>query len=305
MTKLDIQQSMKPPASGIKVQAAIEQALKSLDAQATSRLRNKGKWRHGPLVWKVMLEMSLDAAANGIAPSIRKHDLAFQLKRSSGEHVEVDHVLWKRFLSFHQQYKSRLHEGALKLGLPTLALERVTNNGLGGDPDKTEAIFWLCFDADTRSEKLPSGPKPTPAAAEQTGSSAALQEPILAKRDEADTPELRGDQARDGTEPDGRGAQRTPTEPAEDSATADAARNTNEVLGHQASASEFFVVWLATLRSQATTSSSTPVAVIVALALLLPVLGGAATEILSPVQALTDSIAALVGVFNDLMVIRT
>jgi hypothetical protein len=303
MTKSKAQRPTRPPASGKKLEDAIEQSLKTLDSLATPRLRTNEKWRQGPLVWKVMLEMSREGLVKGRAPSIRKHDLAYELKRSYGSGIEVDHNLWKRYLSFHQQFRSRLREGTSRAGLPALALERVTNGGLGGDPDKTEAVYWLCFDSDSQTEAAKSSLVPgathTPEAALANEDSACAARSGTATSEPA-TPQPSEIPKVDGSEP-----QAAPTDAAnEHKGPAMTDKNATDQL--QTAAGQSYLAWLATLLCVRTErSSATPAALILALALLAPALGSAAAEITSPVQALADSISSLFDVFNGLIDVRT
>jgi hypothetical protein len=302
MTKAKAQRSTRPPASSKKLDDAIEQSLKTLDSLATPRLRTNEKWRQGPLVWKVMLEMSREGMVNGRTPSIRKHDLAYELKRRYGSDIEVDHTLWKRYLSFYEQYGSRLREGVVAAGLPALALERVTNNGVGGHPDKTEAVYWLCFDSDSQSEhdKSDLAPEVTENSelAREDKDSARAAKGSTANVEVVTPQSLRTPEV-DSSEP-----QVASTKAAGEDV--DVALNSADAVDkiHEA-ANQSHLLWLATIASRPNRSLATPATLALALALLVPTLGCVATEIISPIQALTDSISSLADVFNGSIGIRT
>lgn len=303
MTKSNGHGPVRPPASGKQLEAAIEQSLKALENLATPRLRPNGNWRHGPLVWKVMLDMSLAGIARGTAPSIRKHDLSYELKRSNhGSHIEVDRDLWNRYLSFHRQYGSRMREGMAKVGLPALTLERVTNNGVGGYPDTTEAVFWLCFDSEskpsaaTTSQVLDALQNPEVVSADQASGCAVNDSPATSEPAAPQPPEI--------PENHGSASRAEPTKSANDQ-TGPAVAGKDTTVELQTDAGRAYLLWLATLSSRTGRSSTPSATLVLALALLAPALGCVAAEIISPVQALTDSISSLADVFNGSLGIRT
>ncbi|MBP7407037.1 MAG: hypothetical protein KA973_19205 [Candidatus Microthrix sp.] len=300
MTKSKSQRPVRPPASGKRLDDAIEQSLKTLDS--LPRLRTNGKLQKGPLVWKVMLEMSRAGLDKGRAPSIRKQDLAFELKRSHQSAIEVDHDLWNSYLKFHQRFGSRLREGNSSVGQPVLALERLTNNGLGGDPEKTEAVYWLCYDSGSQAEA--DGSAIAPDAAEYP--KAARADEITACAAKGSTASAKPSTPQSSDTPMGEGSEQraASTEAAPERVEA-AATCTNATGKLQAAPSELYLLWLAALLSRTERSSGTPAALVLALALLAPALGYVSAEIISPVQALTDSISSLADVFKGSIGIRT
>lgn len=300
MTKSKAQRPTRPPASGRNLEDAIEQSLKTLDC--LPRIRTNGKLQKGPLVWKVMLEMSRAGLVKGRVPSIRKQDLAYELKQSCGSAIEVDHTLWESYLNFHLRFGSRLREGTSRVGLPALALERLTNNGLGGDPEKTEAVYWLCYDSDLQTAA--AAPSLAPDATQIHEAASANDDSVCSAKGSTATPEPLIPQTSEVPKVDGSEPQAAPTDAANERiGPAITGKNaTNEL---QTAAGHSFLVWLATLSSRTERSSATPATLLLALALLAPALGSAAAEITAPVQALTDSISSLVDVFNGLIEVRT
>jgi hypothetical protein len=300
LAKQSTERIVRPRANCEKLKEAIEQARKDLDAMATSRLRKDGQWRHGPMIWQTLLEVSLETASNGSAPEISKHQLTVALKRRSGLDLELDAKVWGRFQSFHEdQVRGRLRLAAAASELPALAAERSTKNGSnGGAPNKTQAVYWLCLDTDPQPEELrPSEAHPQaqdqhamPDAATEVSTSIghaaiATEVPI---EPEAET----------------QGPLQTPALASVGNAGDQLARE----LGAMASwphASSAYLLWLAAPRARAVRSTSSLVTAVFAVVLLIPVLSREAAESLQAVQALADSISAIVDLFNGSMTVRT
>lgn len=300
MAKQSTEQPVRPRATSGSLKAAIEQARKDLDAIGTSRLRRDGQWRHGPLIWQTLLEVSLDTASTGLAPKISKHQLTEAVKRRSGLDLEVDAKVWKRFQSFYQQeVMGRLRLAAAASELPALAAERSTENGrFGGAPAKTQAVYWLCIDTDQKSD-------------EQTTSNvhAKAQGPRLTRVAAAKVSTFceQGSTAKEGPNSHREKAQALLQEPgtfAESKASDQATGNLGIGVNHSPATNDSHGIWRSPPRPYAACPSSIPLAVVFALALLLlPVLAGVTTEFLQPVQALADSISALAEVLKSSIVV--
>ena len=304
MTEQSPVQILKPPASGRKLQTAIEHARKDLDTVAKRRLwATEREWHRGALFWRVLLDLSLEAAANGLAPTFRKNDLAYELKRRAGSTIEVDAKLWRSFLSFHVKHlRGRLQAAAAKSGLPVLCAERATNDGLGGDPGTTEACYWLCFGAESK----PSGqtiPK-APARTRRPAASAAVDvvSSIEQRDDGLERPDLK-QSGRNQTEATEAQEASVPKSAevrvdAQDASGSCRHSSPNPVFGDAS------LLWLAKDRLHAGSSSHIPVAMALALAVLMPILTGAAADVFLPLQTLADSIRALLAAFDGSITVR-
>jgi hypothetical protein len=302
MTEQKIQAALRPPASGRKLEDAITHALEAMGGLPESQVKRNGKWQQGPLFWRLMLEMSLDAAAMGLAPAIRKNDLAYQLKQTYGKRIEVDHKLWSRFQNFHQKYRKLFHLTALELNLPPLTVERITNSGAGGDPDKTEAVFWLSFDTDRKPASRAAIIEPS--VVDQASSTPTAQ-PDFVDQPTTACPVGPQDQAQIDSEfPHPEFQQPTP-EILNERASSDAPLNESHTAQQLGPVSDACLLLLSTLRSQSTPAVATAVVIAATMVLTIPFVGGVLTDIAAPAHALADSIAALASVINGLIVIRT
>jgi hypothetical protein len=248
----------------------------------------------------VLLELSLETAAAGSVPKITKHQLAVAMKRRSGLDIKVDKKLWDRFMSFYEkQVMSQLRLVAAASDLPALAAERMTGKGAGGDPDTSQALFWLCLDSDrgakeqrsSEAQLLEQGSQSEPDRATEVSTSIEREAKAseLPKKSEAQT--VSTGQA--------------PATNAESTAVGQGSRSIEGTTNCHLAASDTYLLWFAVLRPVAVMSSSTSVTLALALALLIPTLIGATTDIFQPVQALAESISALIDVFNGSMAIRT
>lgn len=300
--------SVRPPATGRKLKLAIEHAQRDLSAYARSRdWENEAEWSLGALIWKVLLDLSVEGSASGIAPTLRKNDLAYELKRHTKKERDFGAKLWKTFLKFHRSHaRDRLLASAAKPGMPILFAERASD-GIGGDPDKTEATYWLCFDIE-----LPLVQPSTSNASDRAhspDSCAAIDTTLSQPKAGSNSSALNisaSNPATSESSPAPQSPATTPNAGLVEGQTVDAGSRLHAATTTSSTnVSDVCLIVLATRPQRATSQTTMAVTLALLLVIVIPTVTGAAADLSQPLQTLAETVNMLIDVFNGSMLIRT